>query len=139
MQLILGENKKYVLRFDRGEEVLDGLKRFCDEELVRGGSFNAVGGTEELTLAFYDLEKKKYENHELKENLEILSMNGVVSRMGDDLAIHAHGTFGDKKLGVRGGHVIRLIVSGTCEVVMETYEGDVQRTFDEETGLNLLA
>lgn len=36
-----------------------------------------------------------------------------------------------------GGHLNKAIVSATCEMVISIIEGNVDRYFDEEIGLNL--
>ena len=36
-----------------------------------------------------------------------------------------------------GGHLNRAVVSATCEVIIEEYEGTLERYFDDNIGLNL--
>ena len=38
---------------------------------------------------------------------------------------------------VFGGHLIRAIVSATCEMIIDVIDGTVDRIYDEETGLNI--
>ena len=44
---------------------------------------------------------------------------------------------GNEKGEVFGGHLNRAIVSATCEMIISTIDGKVDRIFDESTGLNL--
>ena len=44
---------------------------------------------------------------------------------------------GDEQGRVFGGHLNEAIVSATCEMVVEVIDGQVDRAFDEDVGLNL--
>ena len=138
MKIILHEGDRYVLRFDRGEEILGKLGRFCHLERIEAATFSAIGACGEATVCFYNLQTKKYEDTELKENLEIISLIGNVSVLDFKPLVHAHVTLGDSGLNVRGGHAKKLVVSATCEMSLQKFKGWIERKFDEETGLNLM-
>jgi predicted DNA-binding protein with PD1-like motif len=138
MKQVLRDKNYYILRFDKGEEAISGIAEFCSTEKISAGFFRMIGATDDLVLAYYDIEKKNYENHEKKERLEISSVIGNISVMEDKIVIHAHGTFSDKDLKVIGGHIKKLIVSLTCEVMFTKLDGTLERAHDDETGLNLL-
>ncbi len=138
MTIMLQSNDTYVLRFDKGEEVIAGLVAFAKENELTAGVFNAIGACSEVTLAFYDLENKKYLDHTISEDHEIVSVTGNISRMDENPIIHAHGVFSDRNMTTRGGHIKAITVSATCEVTITELIGNLTREFDEETGLNLL-
>jgi len=138
MKIILNQGDRYILRFDRGEEVLGSLTEFCRTEQIEAASFTAIGACREAVVSFYNLHAKKYEEHEIRENLEIISLIGNVSLLDNKQLVHAHVTLGDSSLQVRGGHAKRLLVSATCEMSLQKFKGYVSRKFDEETGLNLM-
>ncbi|MEO8637416.1 MAG: PPC domain-containing DNA-binding protein [Candidatus Taylorbacteria bacterium] len=138
MKLILEDDNYFVCRFDKGEEVMQGIADFCREREIGAGFFSAIGSVGELVLSYYNLENKKYEDRDFREKLEVTGVIGNVSLMKDLPLIHAHGTFSDKDMQVYGGHVKKLVVSATVEVMFTKLNGKIMREFNEETGLNLL-
>jgi predicted DNA-binding protein with PD1-like motif len=138
MKTILHHSDKYILRFDRGEEVMEALKGFCRTEQIEAASFTAIGACGEAVVSFYNLQTKKYEDHHIKENLEITSLLGNVSLLDNQPLVHAHVVLGDSQLHVRGGHAKKLVVSATCEMTLNRHKGLIGRKHDEETGLNLM-
>ncbi len=138
MKLILQDNNQYILRFDRAEEMVQGIADFCRKHEISAGSFTIIGAVSEVTLSYYNLDSKKYEDKNSVENLEITGIIGNVAKLNGDIALHMHGTFSDRDMKVVGGHVKKMIVSGTGEVVLTVHEGEIIREFDESTGLNLM-
>lgn len=51
--------------------------------------------------------------------------------------IHIHMSAGNENGVVFGGHLNKAIVSATCEMAINVIEGNVNRYFDAETGLNI--
>ena len=138
MKLILQDNNQYILRFDRGEEMVAGLVDFCREHQITAGSFTIIGAVSEVILSYYNIESKKYEDRNIVEDLEITGIIGNVAKLNGEVALHMHGTFSDRDMKVIGGHVKMMIVSGTGEVVLTVYKGEISREFDELSGLNLM-
>ncbi len=114
------------------------LQKFCQEQKIEAASFSAIGAVGEVELAWYDLGTKQYVTALLQENLEIASLTGNVSKLGDTTVVHNHGVFSDKAMEVKAGHVNKAVVSGACEITLQRLEGSLLRAYDEETGLNLM-
>lgn len=138
MKVISSNTPFFLLRFDKGEHVWDKLSTFCRDNDIFAGTFSAIGATDDVMLSFYNLAKKIYEDHHVKNDLEILTITGNISQLDDNYVIHAHGSFGKNDLSVIGGHIKCLIVSATCEVYLHALPGNMERAYDEVTGLNLL-
>lgn len=138
MKIILRDGRRYVLRFDRGEEVLESLRGFCLEKNFKSGSFSAIGAAEKATLMHYDLDTKKYAEKTFEQKLEIVNLSGNLSWHEERPYLHAHGVFSDKEMGCWGGHIKEVVVAATCELFLIQTEGEVKREFSEEIGLNLL-
>jgi predicted DNA-binding protein with PD1-like motif len=138
MKLILKEGKKYVLRCDRGEEVIEELKKFCQTKHIGAAYFSAIGAAAEVELAHYDVDKKRYSNKVFRQKLEIDSLTGNAALMDGKIIVHAHGVFSDFSMQVQAGHINRLIVAATCEIFLEILRGKISRQYDKDTGLNLM-
>ncbi len=140
MRLISDQNDLCLIRFDRGEEVVSELSTFCAERKIQSASFTAIGAARRVVLAYYNLSEKKYEDHAVAEETEIVSVIGNVARMNKDTLIHAHGVFAKRDLTTIGGHIKKLVVSATCEVTLRKLGNlPILRQFDDKTGLNLLS
>lgn len=131
MRLVLKDKNKTVLRLDRGKELISGLENWCRKNKIKGAYFFAIGSTQGLTLSYYNLNTKKYQDKHFKEKLEIISLFGNVAWCGQELIIHAHASFSDPKMAMVGGHVKRLVVGATCEVVLEKFNKKLERALSE--------
>lgn len=137
MKIVLKDGGRFVFRFARGDEVLGELKDFCIKNQIEAAWFSGVGLCDTLTIAFYDLETKKYiEKHSI-EPLEIASLTGNVGTMNGATTVHAHGVFSNKSHHTIGGHVKKLVVSANAEVLMTRLAGTLKRVPDLDTRLNL--
>ena len=58
--------------------------------------------------------------------------------MNGEYYSHMHLSARNDQGEVFGGHLNKAIVSATCEMVIQVINGQVDRYFDEEIGLNLL-
>ena len=69
----------YVIRMDRGEEVVAALTEFCAQEGVRLASVSALGAADHVTIGLYDVGARQYHRHTFDEPMEITSLLGSVS------------------------------------------------------------
>jgi predicted DNA-binding protein with PD1-like motif len=137
MKIISKEKQPYFIRFDKGDEVIEGLKAFAKKEKMKSASFSGLGAAGEILLSFYNLKTKKYEDKPIKKDTEITSLSGNIAWLGKEPIVHCHGNFSDREMKVCGGHVKKLIVSATCEISLWAGSKKIMRKYDPETGLNL--
>lgn len=130
----------WLVRFDKGEKLVEGLSRLAKEENVKGAWIVGLGAAQSAELGFYDLEAQEYEWKKFDQLMEITSLQGNVAWQDDEPVLHIHGTFADKSMQAVGGHVKELIVGGTCEVLLHRwYEQDgLRRSADNHTKLKTL-
>ena len=127
----------YVLRIDRGEEVLTQLKEFCEKEGVLVGSAVGLGATDHVEMGLFNTTTKVYGKTTLTGPMEITSLVGNISTMNGETYLHFHINVCDDQMQVHGGHLNACYVSATCEIAVTKIEGTVERKFSEEIGLNL--
>lgn len=129
----------YLVRLEKGERVIESLKQFADSYRLGFGVFQAIGTFERVTLGYYNTDTQAYENEELDEPVEVLSMIGDIS-LGEEgeRIVHAHVVVvGRSDYSALGGHVTQATAGPTVEVVVETSPTTLRRSQDPETGLQL--
>ena len=129
---------RFVIRIDEGEEIVKTLKRLCEENGVKAGSITGLGATNKATIGLFDVETKKYHSKELTGNHEIAPLHGNISTMNGQVYLHIHANLCDSEHKSFGGHLDSAIVSATFEGVIEVLDGELNRRFDKDIGLNLL-
>lgn len=128
----------FLLVLDKGEDIVEVLTQFAVEQNMKFGSISGIGACDKVTLNFYNLDTQKYEAREINEPLELTSLLGNISHIDDVPFAHLHGTFGTRDFQTLSGHLTKAIVSATAEIVITMTNLDINRTHDDETGLNLL-
>lgn len=133
-----GDITMYVLIFDSGEEVMQGLKTFANDHKLSSARFTAIGAFQKAQLGFFDFAIKDYHKIEVNEQAEVLSLMGDVALYGDNSKVHAHVVLGKSDGNAVGGHLMNAIVHPTLEVILEETRSYLQRRMDKETGLPLI-
>jgi predicted DNA-binding protein with PD1-like motif len=129
--------KHWIIRIDKGEEIVSTLERFCREKEIRLGTVNGIGATDNATIGLFKTRTKEYVRKELAGDHEITSLTGNISRMAGEVYLHLHVNLSDANYHTFGGHLNSAVVSATCEVVVRELDGEMDRAFSEEIGLNL--
>ncbi|AUV68126.1 MAG: PPC domain-containing DNA-binding protein [Staphylococcus haemolyticus] len=132
------DGQTFLLVLVKGEDIVEVLTQFAMEQEMKFGSVSGIGACDNVTLNFYNLDTQKYEAREVNEALELTSLLGNISHIDDKPFAHLHGTFGTRDFQTLSGHLTKAVVSATAEIVIQMTNLDVNRTHDEETGLNLL-
>ena len=124
-------------RLVKGEEILQQIKEISLKEDIKLANINALGATNDITVGVFKTAEKKYYSNSFTGDMEIVSLTGTVNTMDGEFYSHLHMSCGDVNGNVFGGHLNRAVVSATCELVMYIIDGNVDRKFSEEIGLNL--
>ncbi|OGG76700.1 hypothetical protein A3B35_02770 [Candidatus Kaiserbacteria bacterium RIFCSPLOWO2_01_FULL_54_24] len=131
----------FFLVFERGEDFFSTLGRFCEENEVHWGQFQAIGALEDVEIGYYDLPSRAYVFRSEEGPFEVASMDGNISEMeGEEPVIHAHAVLSrcDDTLECIGGHLRSARVALTLELCLWHVTQPLIRGRDEETGLNLI-
>lgn len=125
-----------IARMDKGEEILQQLEVISQKENIRLASVSALGATNDMTVGVFRTGEKKYYANHFTGDMEIVSLTGTVSTMDGNYYAHLHMSAGDADGHVFGGHLNRCVISATCEMVIQVIDGEVDREFNQEVGLN---
>ena len=131
-------DKIYFVRIDSGEEIVTVLQKICDENQIRLGKISGIGAVRKATIGFFEMNNKQYHSTVLKGDFEITSLLGNITTMNDKIYLHVHINLANEKNQTYGGHLNEAIVSATCEVIIEEFEGEANRRLDKNIGINLL-
>lgn len=133
----LKTGNRYFVRIDKGEEVIASLKEFCMNNRVKLGSIMGVGAADRITIGLFNTITKEYHNKEYVGEYEITNLTGSITTKDGEIYLHLHITLGDEEYKAYGGHLNECWISGTCELTIDVSDGEINRTFDEPSGLNL--
>ena len=129
----------YLVRIDLDEEIMQSLKVLCGQENIRLAHVEAIGAAKHAVIGVYDLKEQAYHQKELNGFMEITGLSGNVTRKDGEVYLHLHGTMADQNHVLHGGHIIELKVGATCEMFVTVLQGEVNRTRNDELGINLIS
>jgi len=125
-----------IYKLDRGASLVDEILKIARKEKIRTARVEAIGGVKGITIAYFNQEQKKYEEHRYEEFMELTGMLGNITVKDGKPMLHAHCTLGKRDMTVIGGHLVRATVSPLAELVITPTKNKATRKFDEELGLN---
>jgi predicted DNA-binding protein with PD1-like motif len=130
--------RTFALIFDIGDEVVQSLLDFAAEQGLGGSHFTAIGAFRDVTLGYFDWEKKEYKKIPIHEQVEVLTLAGDIALKDGEPKVHAHVVVGKPDGTAHGGHLIEAHVRPTLELVLTEAPKHLQRRHDSETGLALI-
>jgi predicted DNA-binding protein with PD1-like motif len=130
--------RTFAVVLDKGDDAAAELTSFARDHELTAASLTAVGACREATLGYFDADRKRYEDIPVAEQVEVLSLLGDIAVRGSEPVLHAHTVLGRRDGSTLGGHVKRLIVWPTLEVIVTESPPYLRKRVDEETGLALI-
>jgi len=131
--------KTFILMFETGEELVDGLLQFAKLQKVSAASFKAVGALSSVRLGWFSWESKRFEpSVTLDEQVELLSLIGDVALEDGEPVVHAHAVIAKKDGTAHGGHLLNATVRPNCEVFLTQSPAKLRRFIDPDSGLALI-
>lgn len=130
--------KVFILVFETGDEVMEGLVSFARQTALTAGHFTAIGALSDVVLGYLDWQTKDYEPIPVDEQVEVLSLVGDIALQDGSPQVHAHIVIGKRDGTAHGGHLIRAHVRPTLEVALHESPEHLRRRLDPETGLALI-
>jgi len=133
---------EYLLRLERGEDVLPTIVDFCKRKGISSGSFRGIGAVENSKIGYYDLSKKSYGQKDYPDAMEVASMIGNIAQVDGEPFVHCHAVLSGIASGTEnqpiGGHVFEAKVAVTLEIHFIAFNEQIRRELDD-IGLKLLS
>lgn len=137
--LVAKIDDKFLIRLDRGEEILSTLKSICKKYEIKAGKISGIGAVYDVSLGFYHLPSKIYDSKKFEGEYELLSLSGNVSYLEGEPLTHLHMTMSDANYQVFGGHLFEAKIAVTGEIWIIPADIDIERVKNQEIGLNLMS
>ena len=131
------ENGSYLVVLDKGDEVIASLTGLVQQEKLEGGFIRGIGGVSNVTLGFFDLEKKEYSKKQFPGFYELASLVGDISLVDEKPFCHLHAVISDPQMNTFAGHLFFAEISITGEIAITPFN-KTQRLFNKDLGLNLI-
>ncbi|HCF70263.1 MAG TPA: DNA-binding protein [Syntrophomonas sp.] len=127
----------YLLSLDRGEEVIQSIKDFCRKQKITLGLIHGIGASNQISVGLFETAAMQYHTMELTGDHEITNLSGNISTKDGNVYLHIHATLVDAKFKATGGHLNSAVISGACELFIQALDGEGNRIYDSELGLNV--
>lgn len=128
----------YLVVLDKGDEVVESLTRLVVESRIQGGLIHGLGTVTNVTLGFFDTEKKEYLKKQFDGFYELACLVGDISLVDGKPFCHLHAVISDIEMRAFAGHLFGAQISITGEFIITPGE-PAERKLDEQIGLNLLS
>ncbi len=137
---ILNENgeRTFALIFETGDNPVKIIGEFAKELNLTGASFTAIGAFKDVTLGYFDLDKKDYIKNKINEQVEVLSMIGNIALYKEVHKVHSHVVVGKRDGTAHGGHLLAAFVRPTLEVIVVETPNYLRRLYNDEYKLPLI-
>jgi predicted DNA-binding protein with PD1-like motif len=131
------DGDRIFIRLETGDVVHESLAAAAAEHGVSGGWLNGIGAAREVELGYYDLQRRDYDRTKITGEVEIAPASGSLGMVEGKPFVHLHAVVSDRQCVPRAGHLFYAVTAATLEFVILVAESPIDRTMDEETGLNL--
>jgi len=130
----------YLIRLDRGEEIVNSLTGIVRREQIPGGIISGIGAVEKATLGIYDIHAASYITKSFGDRLEIGNLTGNIAydEESGEPVVHCHITVADNSLRSFSGHLFEAVVLVTAEIFILTIDEKIFRRKDIKSGFKLL-
>lgn len=130
--------KTVALVFETGEQVNEQIVEFAREHEIHAAQLSGIGGFQGVTLGYFDWETKDYKPIRIREQVELVSLNGNISMDDGNPKLHAHVVIGKVDGSAWAGHLLSATVRPTLELILVESPSYLRRVVDRASRLPLL-
>ncbi len=128
----------FAVVLDPGEDAVGCLLAFAQDHRITAAALTGLGAFQDVTLGFFDIERKEYERIRIDEQVEVVTLVGNFATQDGAAKIHPHVVVAKRNGQAFGGHLLEAHVRPTLEVVVTEAPAELRRETDPKTGLPLL-
>ena len=129
---------RFQLRFESGEALVGALLGWLGTRDIGYATMTGLGAVRSATVSYWNARTQAYEQHQLDEQLEVVSLIGNTTVKEHAPFTHIHVTLGRSDLTIIGGHLNDLVVHPNLEMWIRPEAATVERTLDEACGIYLM-
>ena len=105
--------REWAMICDAGDEAMAALQQFVAAEKLTPSQFAGIGRFVRVPVAWFDLDKKRNEPIEIREQVEMLSLIGNVAESDGKPSVHAHICVAKRDGSAHGRHLKAGLVRPT--------------------------
>ena len=135
MRVLRADDRLWMVRVDKGEEIVTALLEFAAQHDVRCASVTGLGGVRDVTLAYFDVDVKQYLDRTIHGVLELVSLVGNLAIENGKPFLHAHVVLPDREFHCFGGHLRSAPVAVTAEFAVRCGDATLERRFNADLGI----
>jgi hypothetical protein len=132
----LSVSAEYLLRPAHGGDWREELEEFAARKDVESAWFTGLGSLQDAEVWYYDQTDREYRSVRFDEPVAVATCVGNVARLDGEPFAHTHAVLSRPSGQALAGH----LDSGTVfagELYLRAFEEPLDRTYDDETGLDL--
>lgn len=135
MKVLKSDDRLYMLRVDKGEEIVASLTAFAGEQGVECASVTGLGGVHRTRLAYFCTETREYLPRDFDEVMELVSLTGNLGVHEGESFLHAHVLLSDREFRCYAGHLMHSEVAITGEFAVRVGDGRIDRVMNPDLGI----
>src|SRR6185437_8169008 len=110
--------KTFAVVFEKDDDVRVGLLELANANRFADAHLTGIGAFSEVTLGFFDPNRKDYKRITINEQVEVLSFTGNIVQKDGEPKLHAHVVLGKSDGTAHGGHFLGGRVWPTLELIV---------------------
>jgi uncharacterized protein len=131
--------RMFAVVLETGDEAMSCLQEFIRANKISAAQLTGIGAFADVTLGYFDWNKKQYVGNPVQEQVEVASMIGDVALSpSGEPALHIHVVVGKRDGTALAGHLQEARVRPTLEVIFNESPAHLQKVHDPQSGLALI-